>query len=77
MDTKHIAHLLKIGVVLFSGNLIADSLVHQNLLHADSIAGTHVFISLVNSGSIRSSMDRGKDLIKYSNESGILNYELG
>ncbi|VDI25537.1 5'-nucleotidase [Mytilus galloprovincialis] len=41
------------------GNLIADSLVHQNLLHADSIAGTHVFISLVNSGSIRSSMDRG------------------
>ncbi|XP_063404664.1 snake venom 5'-nucleotidase-like [Mytilus trossulus] len=41
------------------GNLIADGMVHQNLLHADSVDGTKVFISIVNSGSIRSSFEKG------------------
>lgn len=38
------------------GNVVADGLVHQNLLHADSVDGTKVFISIVNSGSIRGSI---------------------
>ncbi|XP_063404663.1 snake venom 5'-nucleotidase-like [Mytilus trossulus] len=41
------------------GNLIADGMVHQNLLHADSVDGTKVFISIINSGSIRSSIEKG------------------
>ncbi|XP_052089226.1 5'-nucleotidase-like [Mytilus californianus] len=41
------------------GNLIADGMVHQNLLHADSVDGAKVFISIVNSGAIRSSIERG------------------
>ncbi|KAJ8314855.1 hypothetical protein KUTeg_007005 [Tegillarca granosa] len=45
------------------GNLIADGLVHQNLKHADSINYTHVFISLVNGGSIRSTFERGNIII--------------
>ncbi|CAC5363132.1 NT5E [Mytilus coruscus] len=40
------------------GNLIADGMVHQNLLHADSVDGAKVFISIVNSGAIRSSIER-------------------
>ncbi|KAJ8315770.1 hypothetical protein KUTeg_007920, partial [Tegillarca granosa] len=44
------------------GNLIADGLVHQNLKYADSINYTHVFISLVNGGSIRSTFERDKSL---------------
>ncbi|CAG2203070.1 CD73 [Mytilus edulis] len=46
------------------GNLIADGMVHQNLLHADSVDGTKVFISIVNPGSIRSSIEKGTVLIE-------------
>ena len=42
-----------------TGNVVADGLVHQNLLHADSVDGTKVFISIVNSGSIRGSIQPG------------------
>ncbi|XP_061195055.1 snake venom 5'-nucleotidase-like [Saccostrea echinata] len=41
------------------GNLVADSFVHMNLRDADTINSTRVFIALVNSGSIRSSFERG------------------
>ncbi|OWF46864.1 5'-nucleotidase [Mizuhopecten yessoensis] len=41
------------------GNMIADGMVYQNLRHADSLATSRIFISLVNSGSIRSSFDQG------------------
>ncbi|VDI26075.1 Hypothetical predicted protein [Mytilus galloprovincialis] len=46
------------------GNLIADGMVHQNRLHADSVDGTKVFISIVNPGSIRSSIEKGTVLIE-------------
>jgi len=42
-----------------TGNVVADGLVHQNLLHADSVDGTKVFISILNSGSVRSSIQPG------------------
>ena len=42
-----------------TGNVVADALVHQNLLHADSVNGEKVFISILNSGSVRSSIQPG------------------
>lgn len=48
------------SVSILKGNAIADGFVHQNLKDADDINGTRIFISLVNAGSIRASIDRGK-----------------
>ena len=45
--------------IFLTGNVVADGMVHQNLLHADSIDGAKVFISLVNSGAVRASIERG------------------
>lgn len=48
------------SVSILKGNAIADGFVYQNLKDADDINGTRIFISLVNAGSIRASIDRGK-----------------
>lgn len=45
------------------GNAIADGFVYQNLKDADDINGTRVYISLVNAGSIRASIDRGQIIL--------------
>lgn len=44
---------------ILKGNAIADGFVYHNLKDADDINGTRVYISLVNAGSIRASIDRG------------------
>lgn len=41
------------------GNMIADALVYQNLRYADSRNTSKIFISLLNSGSIRNSFNPG------------------
>lgn len=53
------------SVSILKGNAIADGFVYQNLKDADDINGTRVFISLVNAGSIRASIDRGKSLNRW------------
>lgn len=50
---------------ILKGNAIADGLVYQNLKDADDINGTRVYISLVNAGSIRASIDRGKSFNRW------------
>ena len=44
----------------FEGNAIADAYVYHNLKDADDINGTKVYISLVNAGSIRATLNRGR-----------------
>ena len=44
----------------FPGNLIADGMVHQNLRHSDDTHWNDVAIAILNGGSIRASLDRGK-----------------
>ena len=44
----------------FPGNLIADGMVYQNLRHPDDTHWNDVAIALLNGGSIRASLDRGK-----------------
>ncbi|XP_055954715.1 snake venom 5'-nucleotidase [Patella vulgata] len=41
------------------GNLIADSMVHQNLKHSDSLEWSDVSIAIMNSGGIRSPVSKG------------------
>lgn len=57
--------LMILSVSILKGNAIADGFVYQNLKDADDINGTRVFISLVNAGSIRASIDRGKSLNRW------------
>nr|XP_022289438.1 5'-nucleotidase-like [Crassostrea virginica] len=45
------------------GNAIADAYVYHNLKDADDINGTKVYISLVNAGSIRATLNRGQILL--------------
>ena len=49
-----------VGNLWFSGNLIADGMVHQNLRHPDDTHWNDVAIAILNGGAIRASLDRGK-----------------
>ena len=44
----------------FPGNLIADSMINQNLRHPDDLQWNDVSIAIVNGGGIRASIDRGE-----------------
>ena len=47
--------------IFVTGNMLTDAMVMQNLRYSDGKEWNHVAISLLNSGSIRSSIAKGSE----------------